>query len=179
MSIDYRLNARVMALFENAPLFKKVKKTYFRHPCADEIGGTLITYVKNPDGNGYRKEAEVKITNDRVIARNDYLVDVAADGKGIYNDWTKPYDEVIKSYGQEAFDKITTEYQAFQQILPIRLVKLTPEVMDLMGLSGQESLEIKVSWSDVPMVALLGDYLTENCYSISQIDVQLQYEEIK
>lgn len=178
MSIDYKLNARVMSLFNNAPTFRKLEKTYFRHPRSDEIGKTLITYVKNPDGVGYRKEAEIKIPDNRLMARNDYLVGISPAGEKIYNEWTKPYSEVIKSYGQEAFNSITNEYQPFQQICPIRLLKLTPEIMELLGVTG-DRLEIKVTWSPSPMIALVGDYLTENGYSISQVDVNLQYEELK
>lgn len=177
-SVDYKKNSNVMELFKGAPFFKKVEKTYFRLPKVDEVGKKLITYVVNPDGNGYRKEAEVNIPENRVLARNDYVVGVNASGEKVFNEWTKPFSEVIESYGHDAFNSLTHEYKPYTQIKPIRLLLLTAEVMALMGLMGHNELPIQVAWSEEPMIAYVGDYLTENGYSISQVDIKLQYEKV-
>lgn len=178
MSINYKANATLMAMFKEAPAYRKLEKTYFRLPKPEEMGKKLITYVKNPNGEGYRKEAEVEIPAGRVLARNDYVVGVSPEGVTIYNEWTKPFSEVVESYGEGVLNVLTTEYQAFQQIKPIHLLKLTPDIMSLLGLDGANELPIDVSWSKEPMIAYVGDFLTENGYSISQVDVKLQYEKV-
>lgn len=177
-AINYKLNGEVMALFHFAPAYKKLEKTYFRLPKKEELGTKLITYVKNPNGVGYRKEAEIDIPENRVIARNDYIVGYDENGDTIYNVWTKPFKEVIDSYGMKAFDSLTTEFQAYSQIVPIKLLEITPEIMKMLGLEGANELPIEVTWSKEPMIALVGDFLTQNGYSISQIDVNLQYEKL-
>lgn len=177
MKIDFKKNPQVMDLIAKAPYYKKLEKTFFRKPKVNEIGTSLVTYVANPSGVGYRKEAEIVIDGSRAIARNNLILEMI-DGKPLYNEWTKPYSEIKESYGQECIDALTDEYQEFSQVKPIRLLRLTPEVMGMLGLKGQEVLLIDVAWSDNPMVALLGDYLTANGYSISQVDVQMQYKEI-
>lgn len=179
MAIDYKKNRELMDMFSSAPTFKKLEKTYFRLPKAEEVGKKLTTFVINPSGVGYRKEAEIDIPANRALARNDYLVGVSPEGSKIFNEWTKPFSEVIESYGQKAFDSLTHEYQSFQQIKPIRLVLLTAEIMALLGLMGHTELPIEVAWSKEPMVAHVGDYLTENGYSISQVDIKLQYKKVE
>lgn len=179
MKIDYKKNAIVMEMIKKAPLFTKNATTFFRKPKPEELGTTIFTYVKNPDNDGYRQEAQAVICGSRVIAKNGYVVAYNESGEPIYNEWTKPVNEIILGYGQDCIDSLTYEYKEFKQIRSIRMLKLTPEIMEILGLGGHKKLLIDVIWSVEPMVALIGDYITENGYSVSQMDVKLMYQEIK
>lgn len=178
MKIDFKKNPEIMELISKAPLYRKMEKTFFRKPKDSEIGQMLVTYVANPSGVGYRKEAEIIIDGSRAIARNNLILELN-DGIPLYNEWTKPYSEIKEAYGQECIDSLTDEYQKFSQIKPIRLLKLTPQVMEVLGLKDQEVLLIDVAWSESPMIAVIGDFITANGYSISQVDVQMQYKKIE
>lgn len=178
MKVNFKNNQTIMAMINDAPYYRKLKKTFFRKAHPSEIGKVLTTYVKNPNGDGYRKEAEIVIDGTRAIARNNLILGYV-DGKPLYNEWTKPFSEIKESYGQDCIDTIDFEYKEYQQTTPIRLLKLTPEVMTILGQEGKDKLLIDVTWSDEPMVALLGDYLAANGYSISQVDIMMQYQEVK
>lgn len=165
----YLENAAVMAMLEVAPSFQKKDVTLLRLPTAAELGSTLVTYVK--DGDSVRVEAEAVLTADVVIARNHALL---ADG--VYNEWAIPVATVVKNYGQPVLDSLTEAFAPFKKKALVKAIALDDELMSMLNIDG-DILEIDVSWSDKPMQAKVGDYLTSGGYSISANDMK-GYEQV-
>lgn len=153
--------------------YQKSAETLLRKPKVSET--SLTTYVD--DNGALRKEANSEITPGAVIARNDGVIG-ELDGEPVYNEWVIPEETAIKNYGSEVIDSLSTsEFSAHKKKATIQAVELTSEVMDMLGQSGDE-LAIKVSWSDEPMIAKVGDYLSNQGYSISKTDMAKTYEAV-
>lgn len=158
-------------LKENGKEYRKSAETLLRKPKVSEE--SLVTYVD--DQGALRKEAESEITPGSVIARNDGIIG-EIDGQPIYNEWVIPAETAEKNYGSEAIDSLSTsDFSPHKKKATIQAVELTSELMDMLGQKGEE-LPIKVSWSDKPMIAKVGDYLSDQGYSISKTDMQKTYE---
>lgn len=156
---------------ENGQEYQKSAETLLRKPKISEK--SLTTYVD--DNGSLRKEASSEITPGAVIARNDGVIG-ELDGEPVYNEWVIPAETAVKNYGSEVIDSLSTsEFSAHKKKATIQAVELTSEVMDMLGQSGDE-LAIKVSWSDEPMMAKVGDYLSNQGYSISKTDMAKTYE---
>lgn len=73
-------------------------------------------------------------------------------------------------------DALGHEFTLHKKKATVKAIMLTPEVMNILGVQGH-ILDIPVSWSDKPMQAQIGDYLTTGGYSISAHDMSA-YEKI-
>lgn len=83
----------------------------------------------------------------------------------------------VKNYGQDVVDGLTPDqFTNHKKKALLKGVTLTSEIMGMLGVSG-DTLEIKVSWSDEPMVAKVGDVITDGGYSVSQHDMK-DYEKV-
>jgi phage gp29-like protein len=111
-----------------------------------------------------------------VIGRNPGSIGFK-DGKEMYNEWPIPIETAIKNYGQEAIDSLTEEISYHKKIAKIKAIELTPEIMKILGVEG-DTLKIKVDWSPEPMIAKIGDYITNGGYSVSKHDMEKTYEEV-
>lgn len=165
--IEYLKNLKVAELIANGTVYRKSAKTDLRKPYAAEIGTALITYVN--DGNSIRQESSSIILEDSIIARN-----LVAISENVFNEWPISTDTVFKNYGDI---KLTEEFSSHKKKAIVTGIKLTREIMKLLGVKG-ETLEIKVDWSETPMIAKLGDTLTAGGYSISKYDMR-DYEIVK
>lgn len=122
-----------------------------------------------------RQESTSEVKPGSVIARNDGAIG-EIDGKPVYNEWVIPAETAVKNYGLEVVKGLSnSEFSPHKKQATIQAVELTNEVMDILGQSGDE-LAIKVSWSDEPMMAKVGDYLSNQGYSISKTDMAKTYE---
>lgn len=101
-----------------------------------------------------------------VIARNKDMLPGS-----IYNEWPISLDVAVKNYGQDTIDNLTTPNSAHKKLAIITAIELTPDIMAELGLNG-DTLEFTVAWSSEPMIAKIGDYLTDAGYSISQHDMK-------
>lgn len=179
MSIDYLKNDSIMALFVNAKKYQKVELTGLRLPKDNEMGQEFITYVKDSDthSQGFRQESVNTVTNQIVVARNATLLGYDSQGKAIYNEWLVAHFTIIKNYGKDVFDNLSYEFTFHKKKATVRAILLTQDVLDFAGVEGN-ILPIQVSWSPDPMMAKIGDYLTNDGYSISAHDMS-SYELIE
>lgn len=166
--IEYLGNPRIKEMIENGTEYKKSEVTFLRKPAKYEIGNRWITYVgdeKYPDG--YRVESNsASVGADDVIARNGKVLGYT-NGEPVYNEWPIGKPTVVKNYGQEIYDGLTDDFVGHKKKATVKAIEITRDVMNKLGVKG-DVLEVKVSWSDKPMIAHLGDYLTSGGYSISK-----------
>lgn len=169
MSIDYLNNPVVKVLIENADIYQKSTLTSLRKPTEEEIDVELITYVK--DNDEIRQESITMISDKVILARNLNPICEDRNEQTIYNEWTIPIETAIINYGQDVVDNLTYEYTNHKKNATLKGIELTQDIIDILGGNG-DTLEIKVSWSEEPMLAIIGDTLTDGGYSISKNDMQ-------
>jgi hypothetical protein len=162
--INYLGNTDVKAMLDASPDFRKNDETLLRWPKIKEVNTVLHTKVFS--GCGIRIESSATIDADSVIARNPKPLEVGFGEEEVFNEWVISAKTVLKSYGQTALDHLSTEFKPFKKQATIKMIKLTKEVMQILGQNG-DVLPIAVSWSPDPMIAHVGDYLTSAGYSIS------------
>lgn len=165
--IEYLKNEEIKKRLEDAPQYIKSAVTGLRKI-------SFETYVK--DGNSVRLESTAFLPGV-VIGRNPGVIGVK-DGKEMYNEWPIPIETAIKNYGKEAIDNLTEEISYHKKIATIQAIEITEEVMKLLGVEG-DTLKIKVDWSPDPMIAKIGDYITNGGYSVSKHDMEKTYEIVK
>lgn len=168
-AIEYLQNSHIANLINHAPSYQKSDKTALRRPHQNELGQDFPTYVK--EGTSFRQESSNVVSNEVIIAHNATLLGQNDKGENVYNEWLVPNATVIKNYGQEVFDALTEEFTEHKKKATVKAVLLTQEIFDLASITG-DTFPIKVSWSQEPMLAKLGDYLTSAGYSISAHDIQ-------
>jgi hypothetical protein len=168
-AIEYLQNTQISTLINQANAYQKSERTSLRLPHTSELGQEFITYVK--DGQNIRKESSNIVSNEVVVARNSTLLGLNQEGQEIYNEWLVPRATVVKNYGQDVLDSLTEEFTQHKKKATVKAILLTQEVFDLAGVAG-DTFAIKVSWSEEPMLAKLGDYLTSSGYSISAHDMK-------
>lgn len=162
--IDYLQNEQVKNMIENAPQYQKSALTGLRKV-------KFTTYVK--DGNSIRIESTPFLPGV-VIARNPGVIG-ELNGQPLYNEWPISIEVAVKNYGQDVVDSLTEEITEHKKKATIKAIELTQEVMHTLGVKG-DTLPIKVSWSPDPMLAKIGDYITDSGYSISAHDMKTTYE---
>ncbi len=169
--IEYLKNEAVASLLQKGLVYRKKESTLLRKIANNEIGLKLKTWVK--DGAGIRQESETVLIQEHVIARNSQVL-ATVDGKQIFNEWPIHQDTVLKNYGQSCLDSLTSFFQPYHKKATVQAIELTYDILSLLGVYGDKLL-IKVSWSDEPMIAHVGDFITTGGYSISKDDM-LAYE---
>ena len=172
--IEYLQNEDVKALIDNAPSFQKSALTGLRNPQLSEMGQEFTTYVLK-DG-ALRVESKNTVSEDVVVARNPGVIG-QIDGKDVYNEWLVPKATAIKNYGDSVVAGLTDEVTYHKKQATIKAVELTSDIMQILGVKG-DVLNIKVSWSPEPMVAHVGDFITNGGYSVSQKDMKDTYEPV-
>lgn len=176
-AVAYMDNAQVAALVMAGRTYQKCAQTALRKVRDDEIGQTLVTYVKTTDGTGVRKESESVLDQSKVLARNNNVIGVDEAGQDIYNEWPMSIETAVKNYGQDVVDSLSdTTFSLHKKKAKLQAVVLDRNILDILGVSG-DVLHIKVSWSDEPMVAHLGDFLADGGYSVSLHDMK-DYEAV-
>jgi hypothetical protein len=175
MVIEYLKNPEIEKQLNSAPEYRKAGLTSLRRPRESELGTDLITYVKDAKAEGgIREEVKNRIVEGVVIARNPGPI----SEQGLperFNEWLIGEAGVVKNYGKDILDGLTEEFVEHRKKGTIHAIEITPEVLRTLGVTG-ETLEIKVSWTDSPMIAHIGDYLTDGGYSISKFDMEKTYE---
>lgn len=166
--IEYLRNEQVTQKISQGNVYQKSAKTGLSKIRLSEVGQDFPTYVKH--GDGVRVESVTKLSQESVLARNNEVLALVAF-KDIYNEWPIPMATAIKNYGQDVIDSLNEEdFTYHKKKATLKAIELTPEILKLLGVQG-DVLNIKVSWSTEPMVAHIGDYLTEGGYSISKHDM--------
>lgn len=171
MSVKYLENPVIaMILATEGKIYGKKEKTGLRLPRPEEIGKELTTYVK--DGASYRVESVNIVTADTVIACNPTVLGKTPEGKDIVNQWCVPKETAVKNYGEEVVGNLKGYVTFHPKKAQINAIIITSEILEELGVPEGETLKIKVSWSDQPMEAKLGDFLTTGGYSISAHDMK-------
>lgn len=170
--IEYLNNEVVKKIIDNGITYQKSALTGLRKPKSEEISIEFPTYVLK-DGE-LRIESYNVVSEDKIFARNPGVL-LVKDGKEIYNEWLIGKEVAIKNYGIETVNALTDNFEYYKKKSTIKAVELSKEIMEILEVSG-DSLDIKVSWSDKPMVAKIGDYITDEGYSISKNDMEKTYE---
>lgn len=166
--MNYLENEQIKKLLDSAFSYRKKEKTALRLPFPFEIGQEIVTYVAHE--KSIRVESRSIINSDSVIARNPQILAIK-DNVDIYNEWPIEKKVVINNYGQTAYNSLTSQFSLHSKIKTLRAIILNQEVLDILNIKG-DILFIDVSWSKEPMQALIGDYLTDGGYSISQEDMR-------
>lgn len=171
--MDFLKNNELLEkLFDNANEYVKIEKTLLRLPMQNEINKEFITYVKDlRSNNQVRVESKNIINCNKIIARNKNPIVVSIYGEDIYNEYLISKENVIENYGK-ILHLLSNKFQPFQKITKIKAIKVTKELLNQLG---TDKIKINVTWSDSPMIAIEGDYLTNKNYSISQYDFEKQY----
>lgn len=168
--MKYLDNPTVAALVASAPAYQKTALTQLRLPTPAEHGSPLETWVK--EGDGVRRESTNTIAPDSIIARNPGAL--FRDGAPVYNEWIIARDIAIKHYGQEVVDGLGATFSEHRKQNLTRMLLIDEQVMDALGVYG-DRMAITVGWSDEPMIAQRGDYLTCGGYSVSAHDKESTY----
>lgn len=165
MAYEYLKNKEVKDLLDAAPTYRKTQETALRLPKKEELGQDFSTYVKCE--GGVRIESSTKVGHS-VIARNPEIIGRNDNAEDVYNEWVIPYEIAVKNYGQEVIDSLNSDsFSLHKKKATVKAIELTQDIMYLLGTSG-DLLDIQVSWSPNPMKAKVGDYLTDQGYSISR-----------
>lgn len=172
--IEYLQNAEVKELIDNAPSYQKSALTGLRNPKENEIGIDFLTYVLK-DG-ALRVESQNTISDEVVVARNPGVIG-QIEGKDVYNEWLVPRATAIKNYGASVVAGLSNDSTEHKKQATIKAIEITPSIMKTLGLEG-DILNIKVSWSPEPMVAHVGDFITDSGYSVSSTDMKNTYEPV-
>lgn len=160
----------IATLVKGGIRFQKVKTTLLRLPMSDEIGEEFPTYVKDETSeNGIRIESVATIGESDILARNDQVLSYNEDIP-IYNECPIGVDIAIKNYGKDVIDSLTTEFTAHRKQATVTAYEITKEFLDTFN-EGKPEFKFSVSWSTEPMVAVIGDWLTTEGYSISQHNI--------
>ena len=168
--MKYLENSTISALIASAPAYQKTALTLLRLPIPAELGSALETWVK--DGEGVRRESINTISPDSIIARNPGAF--FREGTPVYNEWIIARDIAIKHYGQNVVDGLGATFSEHRKQNLTRMLLIDEQVMDALGVHG-DRMEITVDWSDEPMIAQRGDYLTCGGYSVSAHDKESTY----
>lgn len=135
-------------------MYKKKTPTFLRRPLHEEIGKTLTTYINN------NKESVSIIDENSVIARNEKPLE------GRYNEWVISYSDAIEDYGKEKIDSLSSEFIPLYKKHAIKAIRINGLLLKFLGYKTDKLL-IKVPLSKEPMTGLIGDYLTDSGYIIS------------
>lgn len=181
-AVEYLKNKKVQnELKTNAGTYQKKEETMLRLPNVDEINSRFATLVKDSSSpTGIRQESVKNIESHEVIARNPQPIGYDAEGKELYNEWLVPSETIRKNYGEDTLRHVMASegFTSHRKQAKILAMPLTTQLIEELteGMS-KDTLHIKVDWSDEPMVAKVGDYITSGGYSISAHDM-LAYEKI-
>jgi len=168
--MKYLDHPAVQKAFNHSSEYSKSAKTGLRYPSKDQVGQPFDTFVK--DGEGVRLEVSNTIGINHVIARNPEPISII-EGAPIFNEWLIEKPVAIKSYG-DVVDNLSEENGFYQKTGSLRAVELTSGLLKELGATG-DTLEITVDWSPNPMIAKVGDFLTDKGYSISANDMKTTY----
>lgn len=171
LAIPYLENQEVKALLECAPRYTKAALTELRLPTLEELGQELLTYVRDESQpEGVRVESRNTIASSHVIARNPGVVGVL-DGREIANEWLIERATAERNYGGDVVGSLGTSFTSHRKVATVGMIPLDRTVLDLLGVSGPE-LAFPVSWSEHPMVAREGDFLTDAGYSVGAHEME-------
>jgi hypothetical protein len=173
--IEYLKNEKISELINKSPSYRKSAETLLRLPHDSEINQKFLTYVKHD--NTLRVESTNTVNLETIIARNPEIIG-SLDSNQIYNEWLITQPVAIKNYGAQILYGLTNQFKPYKKFATIKALEITPSILQTLGVSG-DTLNIKVTWSPEPMIAKLGDYLTDSGYSISKNDMTNTYEIVK
>lgn len=173
--MEYLNNPTIKSAIANGAVYQKSATTLLRKPAPQEIGKSFDTFVK--DGETIRKESSNTITNEVVMARNSTVIAHEKNELPVYNEWLIPLATAVKNYGQDVIDSLNNDiYSEHKKKATLKAIEIDQDVLNKLEVKG-DILEITVSWSKEPMLAKIGDYLTDGGYSISQHDMK-DYEKV-
>ena len=173
--MEYLNNPTIKSAIDNGATYQKSAMTLLRKPTPKEIGKEFDTFVK--DGETVRKESSNLVTGEVIIARNHTVIGQDKNGLLIFNEWLIPLSTAIKNYGQDVVESLAYDiYSDHKKKATLKAIEINQNVLDTLDVKG-DILEITVSWSKEPMLAKIGDYLTDGGYSISQHDMK-NYEKV-
>lgn len=158
-------------IFSNSVFFRKKEKTGLRKVTSEEIGQKWNTWVSS--GDKVRLESQNEVHSDHIVARNPYPIGIENE-KPIYNEWLVEKTVIIENYGQDVVDNLTDDFTFHLKIKTIKAVPITLSLLEQLGCK-EDKLYLKVSWSDMPMIGEIGDWLCNEGYTISAFDFEKTY----
>jgi hypothetical protein len=170
---SYLENPAIRERLERAPSYAKAALTALRLPRPEEKGLELVTYVRadptESAGSTVRVEARNTIGDEHVIARNPGFQGILA-GQPVFNEWLIDRATAQKNYGADVIAGLGPVFTSHRKIATLRLIELDQALLQELGIEGDE-FAFPVSWSDQPMVARRGDFLTDQGYSIGAQEI--------
>lgn len=176
MPIVYMKIDEIAQLVNAGDKYTKTAKTLLRTPRPEEVGQTLVTYIKALPGSTdeYTEESKAVIDSGSVIAEN-----IRPVAEGVKNTWVIGWNDVklMKVYNVDRSGLSTTP-AGFLKTEEITAIKITPEVVALFrkynstakSADGEhEYILIQADWDpDVTLTAAVGGYITASGQPISE-----------
>lgn len=181
----------------NNVTYQKNTLTLGRLPSDFEISKPFITYISDGNNN-IKEETSNIITNDVVIARNPDSIGTRKMGyitELIYNEWLVKKETWIKNYGRlpNPEKKLSTPinginvfndyFEPMKKVAIIQAIEITADVFQQLKKIGlKESnksnnhLILPVDWSPNGMRFTIGDFLTNQGYTIDKKEMSKTYE---
>ncbi|KJG11476.1 hypothetical protein C0W96_11510 [Photobacterium kishitanii] len=165
--VEFQKIPEIMSQFEHAQLFVKKGITFGRLAHKKELQTPFPTYISDGKGS-YILETQNIITDDIVIASMPKpIID------NVYNQWLVPKKSWLKTYG--ALPQ-STEFKPFNRIKSIKAIKITEEMLTLLGSKDGKSATIKVSWNTNGMKVYKDGYLANYEYGIAPQEMAKSYQ---
>lgn len=191
------IEKEVTKLGKNNVTYRKNTLTLGRLPSDFEISKSFTTYIS--DGNNNIKEETTNIiTNDVVIARNPDSIGTKRIGfitELIYNEWLVPKETWIKNYGRlpnpekkllvsiNDINVFNDYFEPMKKVATIQAIEITNDIfkqLKQIGLKESPKLNsyliLPVDWSPNGMKFTIGDFLTNQGYTIDKEEMSKTYK---
>ncbi len=170
--VEYLLNLDIKKKIDDGFEYQKKDVTLLRRITPDEEGHELLSFVKDKKDGSIRRELAGSMSGAvSVLARNPDPIGKDAQGMDLFNEWLIPLATLIKNYGQVVSDNLTTEFVGHKKKATLHAIPIDSDVLEILTradcVDADGNIYIKVSWTDEPMIAREGDFLTDQTYSIS------------
>lgn len=154
---------------------RKTAKTLLRLANDEEIGHHFETFVEK---NGTKVLESIDIINNtEVISRNPNPL-----SDGSFNDFIMPKSLFFEHYGEDQYNKLTTEFQPMSKIITANVIEITPELKNKLRDYVQDGFITFKAIFDLVMKVDIGDILVVNLdknifeYGIDRMQFDNTYE---
>lgn len=186
---DPKLNnyaTELQSMLAGATKFQRTGPVYIRKVHPDEVGTTLITYIKDIKTDLPKVEGEgVTLLEGMYILRNPtpiYTRKIAAHEEPLFNEYvSNDLLYMVKNYGQKTVDELTTVFQLKRKKGQFQAVKINEEMFQqfvaLDCVDEERRIHIAVDFEPGVMYAYQGGWLNSSGYAIGEEEMN-NYEPV-
>jgi hypothetical protein len=183
---DPKLNnyaVELQSMLGGATKFQRSGPINIRKVRPDEVGTTLVTYIKDIKTDLPKIEGEgVTLLEGMFVLRNPTPIGTA-HGEPLYNEYVS--NDLVymkKNYGENTVAELTTEFQLKRKKGQFQAVKITEEMFQQfvkLGCVDKEGrIHIAVDFEPYVMYAFKGGWLNSSGYAIGEEEMAKNYEPI-